>query len=77
MTALTAPRAVWAREHVSTTSCPVSYITSESHTLLEEFYAWKLLGSSDYDRMPARVAEAIFLLENELRTERNNAQETS
>ena len=64
---------------MSTTSCPVSHVTAESQTLLEEFYAWKLLGTSDYNQMPARVAEAIFILENETilenttRTERDSA----
>ena len=75
--ALTAPHVVWARERVSTTSCPISYVTAESQTLLEEFYAWKLLGVADYHEMPARMAEAIFILENELRTERDSAKEAS
>ena len=46
-------------------SCPVSYVTAESQTLLDEFQAWKLLGSLDYRHMPARTVEAIFILENE------------
>lgn len=74
---LSGPSVVWAREHVATTSCPVSYVTAESQTLLEEFYAWKVLGISDYHDMPTRAAEAIFILENELRTERDSAKETS
>ena len=36
---------------------------------MEEFHAWKLFGSTDYYLLPARLVEAIFLLENELRTE--------
>jgi hypothetical protein len=73
--ALTAPRVVWAREQVATTSCPTSYVTAESQAFLEEFHAWKLLGSLDYRDLPARLVEAIFVLESELRTERNSAQE--
>jgi hypothetical protein len=76
-TALTPPRLIWARARVSTTSCPVSYVTAESRTLIEEFYGWKLLGVSSYDHIPARVAEAIFILEDQLSTERDNASETS
>ena len=73
--ALLAPRVVWAREQVASMSCPTSYVTAESQAFLEEFYAWKLLGSSDYNEMPARLVEAIFILESELRTERNSAKE--
>ncbi len=45
-------------------SCPVSYITPESQTLLEEYHAWKLFGAGDFYRLPARLVEAIFILEN-------------
>ncbi len=62
---------------MATTSCPVSYVTAESQTLLEEFSAWKVLGISDYHDMPARAAEAIFVLEHELRMERDRGKETS
>ena len=55
-------------------TCPTSYITSESLALLEEFHAWKLLGSSNVYDLPARLVEAIFVLENELRTEGNDGQ---
>ena len=65
---------VWARNNVSITSCPTSYITSESIALLEEFHVWKLFGLGDFYRIPARVVDAIFVLENELRAEINNAQ---
>ena len=51
-------------------SCPTSYITPESVALLEEFQAWKLIGATDMYRLPARVVEAIFILENELRSEK-------
>jgi hypothetical protein len=44
----------------------------ESIALLEEFHAWKLIGSGDFYRLPARTVEAIFVLEGELRAERND-----
>lgn len=65
---------VWARGRVALKSCPTSYITSESVALLEEFHAWKLLGAGSVYDLPARVVEAIFILENELRAEMNNGQ---
>lgn len=64
---------VWARGGVAVTSCPQSHITAESISLLEEFHAWKLFGARDYFQMAARLVEAIFVLENELRSEKNDA----
>ena len=66
---------VWARGRVSAPQCPRSYITPESIGLMEEYYAWKLFGATDYYELPARLAEAIFVLESELRLERNDATE--
>jgi len=65
---------VWARGRTSITSCPTSYVTSESMALLEEFYAWKLLGSEGLYNVPARVVDGIFVLESELRAEGNDGQ---
>jgi len=42
--------------------------------MIEEFHVWKLFGVSDVHQMPARLVEAIFVLENELRSERNDAE---
>jgi hypothetical protein len=72
--ASTPPMVVWARNVVSVTSCPTSYITPESIGFLEEFHAWKLFGATDLYKLPARLVDAIFVLENELRSERNDAQ---
>jgi hypothetical protein len=63
---------IWARKKARAGSCPTSYITSDSITLLEEFHAWKLFGGADYHGLPARTVEAICILENELRLERND-----
>jgi hypothetical protein len=65
---------VWARGRTVLATCPTSFITSESIALLEEFHAWKLLGAGDCYRLPARLVEAIFVLENELRTAATDGQ---
>jgi hypothetical protein len=65
---------VWARKTVSVTSCPTSYITPETIALLEEYHAWKLFGAAGWWDLPSRLVEAIFVLENELRSERGDAQ---
>jgi hypothetical protein len=65
---------IWARGGAALTTCPTSYITSESISLLEEFHAWKLFGAPDFYQLPARIVEAIFLLENELRSGRNDGE---
>jgi hypothetical protein len=38
-------------------------------TLLEEFYAWKMVGARSYYELPARLVHAFFVLDNELRAE--------
>lgn len=68
------PPIVWVRGRVSLATCPTSYITGESIALLEEFHAWKLLGAGNVFDLPARLVEAIFVLENELRMESSDAQ---
>ena len=65
---------VWARGSVSARTCPTSYVTAESIALLEEFYAWKLCGAGNVYELPARLVEAIFVLENELRAETSDGQ---
>jgi hypothetical protein len=71
---LTPAAVVWARGKASTPSCPISYIAPESIALLEEYHAWKLFGTTDFNRLPARLVQAIIVLENELRMERNDAE---
>jgi hypothetical protein len=65
---------VWARGRVSLESCPTSFITAESIALLEEFHTWKLFGASNVYDLAARLVDAIFILENELRMEGNDGQ---
>jgi hypothetical protein len=56
-------RAVWARGDVLTTQCPKSIITAESLSFLDEFQAWKQLGSWDPSRLNAKSADALMILE--------------
>ena len=65
---------IWVRGKVSAPSCPISYITPESMALLEEYHVWKLFGRADYQCLPARSVEAMFILENELRTEQSDGK---
>ena len=66
---------MWAREGVGVTRCPVSYISAESLSVLEEFHVWKLFGCGDLYELPARTAEAFYVLEMELRAEYKRGQE--
>jgi hypothetical protein len=68
-------RIVWARGDVGVTTCPTSYITAESLTLLEEFHVSKLFGAGIVSEMPARRVEAFFTLENELAGERDREED--
>jgi hypothetical protein len=65
---------VWARKGVTLSTCPTSYITGESIALLEEYGVWKVFGHADYRRLPARLADAICLLERELTGEKNHVE---
>jgi hypothetical protein len=65
---------VWARGRTTLATCPTSTITSESIALLEEFHAWKVLGTGSFHDLPARLVHAIFILENEVRSESNDGQ---
>jgi hypothetical protein len=60
---------VWNRGRSALSTCPTSYISAESVALIEEFHAWKLLGGGTFYALPARLVEAIFILETELRAE--------
>ncbi len=53
-------------------TCPKSLITAESLSLMEAFWAWKLLGAGDLGSLPARTVDAYCVLENELRAEVND-----
>ena len=65
---------MWGRREVAVTQCPKSMITAESISLLDEFNVWKRCGG-DVRAMPARTADAILILDNELRTEMARVEE--
>ncbi len=46
------------------TECPISYISAESITLLEQFHVWRLAGRCELREYPARMVEAFAILEN-------------
>ena len=67
---------VWARREVSLRTCPKSYITSESQTLVEEFFVRRRLGGMDFESLSARQVEAFVILEKALAAEMRHAQHT-
>lgn len=69
-----AGRIVWARREAVAYRCPKALIRPESLRWLEEFSAWKAGGQVNLLRLPARTAEAFFVLEQELRAELNHAR---
>ena len=69
-----AKKAVWARGGVITYQCPKSLITEYSYSLLEHFRIWKEFGGGVPWSMDAKSAEAVLLLEQEWRKEKQNGQ---
>jgi len=65
------PRPVWSRRGVHTYSCPKSFISPGSVTLLEEYWAWKRAGGVSYLELEARTLEAFTVLESELLKEQS------
>lgn len=68
---------VWVRRQVSLRTCPKSYITAESQTLVEEFFVRRRLGGMDFAELTARQVEAFVILERALAAEMNNAQQNT
>jgi hypothetical protein len=66
---------VWARRGASLTSCPKSYVTGDSLTLVEEFLVRRRVGGTGFAELSARQVEAFAILENELSTETRNGQD--
>jgi hypothetical protein len=61
---------VWARRRWAVSECPTSYITGESVTLLEHYYATRYFGVPDMYALPARIVDAICAIEREVNEER-------
>ena len=70
-------RIVWGRRQVGVTRCPKSIITPESLYLLGEFNVWKRCPLTPLHSMPARVVDAILVLDNEVRAELNSRNQES
>ena len=60
---------VWIDGNAVAYHCPKSLITAADVHAVEEFRAWKLAGMSDFRSFPARVADALMVLEAEYRSE--------
>ncbi len=60
------------RKSVVLGTCPTSYVTADSESLLEEFFVRKRLGGSDFEALSARQVEAFVILEQALAKETNN-----
>jgi hypothetical protein len=65
---------VWARKQVAVESCPKSFITAESESLVEEFFVRRRLAGFRLEELTARQAEAFVILEREFGAERNDGQ---
>ena len=68
-------RPVWVRRKAVTTSCPRSYVSADSLSWLEQYLAWRAGGGGSLIDLPARMAEAFLILEQEWREESEHAQE--
>jgi hypothetical protein len=55
-------------------TCPKSYITPESETLVEEFFVRRRLGDISIAELSARQVEAFTILENAFTAEIRQAQ---
>ena len=65
-------RVVWGRKHVSTNTCPKSFVTGQSMAWLEEFMVRRKLRQSSRDELGARQAEAFLILQAEWEAEIGN-----
>jgi hypothetical protein len=65
---------VWARKQVSLETCPKSYVTGESESLVEAFFVRRRMHAFDLEELSARQVEAFVILEKELLEEMNDSQ---
>jgi hypothetical protein len=57
--------------------CPKSAITRDSAYYLEHFKAWKQYGGDIADSVPAKVADALLVLNHELKAEAQHGETQS
>lgn len=63
---------VWARRGAQARECPQSLLRGESVAMVERFFVWNLDGCRMGMNMPAREAEAMLLLRQELEKEKRD-----
>lgn len=51
------------RNGVALSECPRSYVTGESEAWVQQFFLRQALGGEAGESLPARTAEALFVLE--------------
>jgi hypothetical protein len=68
---------VWARKRVAVETCPRSYVSAESHALVEEFLVLRRLGGLQATELSAKQVEAFAILESEFVREKNDAERES
>jgi hypothetical protein len=68
---------VWARRGVCLGTCPKSYISVESESLVEEYLVRRRFGDVRAMELSARQAEAFAILENELSAEIRHGQQNT
>jgi len=66
---------VWARRNVVLDTCPTSYVTAESQSLIEEFFIRRRLRALDGENLSARQVEAFVILEKELAKETDHGRQ--
>ena len=55
-------------------TCPKSYVTGDSETLVEEFLVRRRLRGIEFGQLDARHVEAFVILEQALTSEMNDGQ---
>jgi len=65
---------IWVRKQVALRTCPKSYITGESLTLVEEFFVRRRLGGARLEELSAKQVEAFVILEKALAAEKSDGQ---
>jgi hypothetical protein len=65
---------VWVRKGVAITTCPKSYITAESLTLVEDYLVRRRLNGIEFSELSGRQVEAFLILEKALAEEMNDDQ---
>ena len=65
---------MWARKDVAAETCPKSYITAESQTLVEDYLVRRRLNGIEFSELSARQVEAFLILEKALAAEMSDDQ---